>query len=211
MFSGVNCTCGGYRNVGRDEGAVQNNCNNVRSGLVTSFRDWINPPWFISSEKCSCLVQHVKKWLDLLLSYSAVRYLGYFPSKCINFPYFWAIKYLCLSFSYKVAAPFSLSLRSWILQTRQSGSWHTDCEGWGSSCCLPEIPQKHQSLLTHSVLWDCLALSLVKYVNETLTRWKSHSCAVLPGQPCPWNMFFILYLKVWNAQAERPFRRVIHW
>lgn len=29
-------------------------------------------------------------------------------------------------------------------------------------------------------LWDCLALSLVKYVNETLTKWKSYFCAVLP-------------------------------
>lgn len=29
-------------------------------------------------------------------------------------------------------------------------------------------------------LWDCLVLSLVKYVNETLTKWKSYFCAVLP-------------------------------
>lgn len=38
--------------------------------------------------------------------------------------------------------------------------------------------------------------------NETLNKWKSYFCAVSPGQPCPWNMFFILHLKVWNDQTE---------
>lgn len=105
---------------------------------------------------------------------------------------------------------FSQSL-CWILQIHQQGSWQHRL--WGLrlcySCCLPDIPQKQQLLLAHSVLWDCLAL--VKYVNETLNKWKSYFCAVLPGQPCPWNMFFIPYLGVWSDQTELSFRREIHW
>lgn len=46
------------------------------------------------------------------------------------------------------------------------------------SCCFPDFLEKQQPLLTHSVLWDCLTLSLVKYVNEILTKCKSYSCAV---------------------------------
>jgi len=62
------------------------------------------------------------------------------------------------------------------------------------SCCFPDILEKKQPFLTYSALWDCLALSLIKYFDDILTK-LSYFCAVLSGKTCPWSMFIVHTLK----------------